>query len=290
MKELLEKADQFPATLVTALAYVTMAFLTDPFHPTTEVLHAYGALRPIDASEGEPWRLLSAAFLHGGILHLGFNTYFLVQIGPMLERSLGSVRWVILYVVAALGGSLAVCLVNDPTQMVVGGSGALFGMLGAAVAMQMRSGRHTFAFLDFEGPRQLLGLIAINLVIGFLIPFISNTAHIGGLCAGFLVTFLFLVPPRQPQAGLGAWRAVTALLFATFTLHALRPVTRWDWLWDRGVASTSPSQKAEAQRLAAMSYFGRTNAGARDVRELVDKVFEPDGEQPGGDEQPRRPR
>ena len=236
MKELLEKADQFPATLVTVIAYVTMAFLTDPFHPGTEALHAYGSLRPLEVSEGEPWRLLSAAFLHGGIVHLGFNTWFLGQIGPLLERSLGSVRWVILYVVAALGGSLAVCLVNDPMQIVVGGSGALFGMLGAAVAMQMRSGRHAFSFLDFEGPRRLLGLIAVNLVIGFLLPFISNTAHLGGLCAG-----------------LGAWRAVTMLLFDSVTLHALRPVTRWDWLWNRGVEATSAAQREALHRAAAIA-------------------------------------
>ena len=69
-------------------------------------------------------------------------------------------------------------------------------------------------------------------MIGFLIPFISNTAHVGGLITGFAFTLLWLVPPRGPAPGLAAWRAATAALLAGLLFHAVMPVTRYDWLCD----------------------------------------------------------
>ncbi len=95
MKGALEQIDEIPVTLLVAIAYVTLAFLTDPFQPSGEQLAAYGWLSPFLAANGEPWRLLSCAFLHGGILHLLFNLSMLLALGPALERSLGSVRYAV---------------------------------------------------------------------------------------------------------------------------------------------------------------------------------------------------
>ena len=268
MKGLLEHADEIPVTLVVALAYVTLAILT----PTNEHLDRYGWLMPTLAADGEPWRMLTSAFLHGGFLHLGFNLIMLLQIGPMLERSLGSLRFVVLYVVSAVGGNIGVCLVNDVWQPVVGGSGALFGMMGALVAMNMRSGRHLFSFLDFEGPRRLLGLIAVNLVIGWLLPFVSNTSHVGGLVSGFGVTFLWLVRAREPSQMLWRWRIATAALFASLLFASLVPVTRFDWL-HRQAKAANPSAQPALRRAAAMAYSGRasvTDTGAAAVAVRID--------------------
>ena len=108
MKDVLQQADEIPVTLLVTIAYVTMAFLTDPISPTPAQLHQHGWLMPTLVSGGEPWRLLSCAFLHGGWMHLAFNTYAMLNLGPALERSLGSVRMAMLYAISALGASLAV--------------------------------------------------------------------------------------------------------------------------------------------------------------------------------------
>lgn len=246
MREFWHEVDEIPVTIVVAIAYVTLAVVTGMLGPPEEFadkLTTYGTLWPHAVTAGEPWRLLAYAFLHGNVVHLLMNFASLWSLGPSLERSLGSVRFAVLYVVASLGGGLAVCLVNDPRQSVVGGSGALFGMLGAAVALNMRSGRHLFAFLDFEGPRRLVSTIVFYLVLGAFLPFISNTGHAGGLIGGFLVTFLWL-RPGAPSAARTHWRLATAALFAAAAFWSMVPVTRWDWLEVQARSSADPAQRA----------------------------------------------
>ncbi len=267
--------DGIPVTMLVASAYVTLAFVTDPFSPPPQKLETWGWVTPMLVADGEPWRLFTAAFLHGGIVHLLFNLSTLLAIGPALERSIGSLRYAALYVVAAVGGNVAVCFVNQPLSPVVGGSGALFGMLGALVALNMRSGRHLFSFLDFEGPRRLLSAIAVNLGIGFLLPFISNTAHIGGLVSGFLVTFLFLVPPRRAANSLRHWRVAVAALFASGVFWSVVPATRWDRCWYEGEATTDPVRRAALLRAAAMAVSGAAAADDGDVEALRRELIEP---------------
>jgi len=262
VKDTLEKVDEIPVTLVVLLAYVTMAFLTGVVEYDIDKLEQYGMLRPFQVAAGESWRLLSAAFLHLGLLHLVMNGMSMISLGPELERSLGSVRFALLYLVSALGGNVAVCFVYDPFGAVAGGSGALFGMLGGAVAMQMRTGRHVMSFLEFEGPRRLLFTIVIYVVAGAFVPFISNTAHAGGLVAGFLVTYLFLVPPREGARRLLAWRVAAALLLAGWTFYALLPVTRYEWLWNASRAEPDTARAERLRRATVMSYVGRNRLDA----------------------------
>lgn len=256
MNDTLRKLDEIPVTLVTALAYVTLFVVCKPFEAPEEFharLDDYGWLTGQQAAGGEPWRLLAYAFLHGSVLHLLVNLASLMSLGPVLERSLGSVRFLVLYVVSALGGGLGTCLLYHPNGSVVGGSGALFGMLGCAVAMNMRAGRHLLDFLSFEGPRQLLGMIAINLAIGFWLPFISNTGHVGGLVAGFVVTFLWL-RPGPASAGQRAWRMATSALFLGLLFATLYPVTRFDRLDADSAAATD----RERERQLLEAYFLQT--------------------------------
>lgn len=276
VKGLFEQADEIPVTLLIALAYVSLAFVTGFAHPDSEKLAAFGWLTPLLAANGEPWRLLTHAFLHGGIVHLAFNGYMLLMIGPALERSLGSLRFLCLYLVTALGGGIAVCLFYPVGQPVVGGSGALFGMLGALVALFARSGRHAFAFLAFEGPRGVLAMIAANLVIGWILPFVSNTAHVGGLVSGFAVTLLWLAPPRQPTRSLHQWRLALGALFASLLFASLLPVTRYDWLWNQGVRADDTGTRQRLQRAATMSYYGRPLVSDVDVQQFYDTVVAPE--------------
>ena len=274
MKDLLRQADRIPVTLVIAIAYVTLFALSNmrgPDESVNETLHNLGWLRPIDVVLGQPWRMITAAFLHGGLLHIGFNLFMLLMIGPPLEQALGSVRFTVLYLVSAIGGHIGVCLLYPVYQPVIGGSGALFGMMGSLLALNMRSGRHMLSFLEFDGPRRLVGLIVINLVLGMLIPFVSNTAHVGGLIAGFCVTFLWLAPGRAPTPALLQWRHAITALFASLLFWSLQPATRWDYLMMHGM-QTSGSDGEALRRAAAMSYFDLPEASEREFRALRQKL------------------
>lgn len=233
MSSFMEQANRTPLTYVILLVYVTMALVTDPLNPTMDQLDAYGMSSADRIASGEPWRLLTYAFLHGGLLHLVLNSYFLIVIGPMLEQLLGTTRFAVVYVVSALGGGIAATLWS-PGFPIVGGSGALFGMLGTVLALNMRQGRHFLDFMSYHGPRQIVVLIVLNLVIGMVVPIISNSGHIGGLIAGFALTFCFLVrgrdrPDAISRAIQGGWVAV----FVAAIFYCLWPVARSDYHWRR---------------------------------------------------------
>jgi membrane associated rhomboid family serine protease len=136
---------------------------------------------------GEWWRLMSGAFLHGSIMHILFNMYVLYALGPTLERILGHARYLALYLVAALGGAVASYLFTFVCTPSVGASGAIFGLMGALVVAGRR--------LRYD-ITQVLVLLAINLVIGFISPNVDWRAHIGGLIVGALVAAVFVWAPH----------------------------------------------------------------------------------------------
>ncbi|MBE3001793.1 rhomboid family intramembrane serine protease [Nocardiopsis sp. HNM0947] len=135
---------------------------------------------------GEWYRLITSAFLHGGIFHLLFNGYALFLLGNALERWLGHGRFLALWLLGALSGSV-LSLLAAPGQLSIGASGAIFALFGAAFVTGRRLG------LDM---RMILVLLVVNLGITFLVPNISWTAHIGGLVAGFAVGAVFALLPR----------------------------------------------------------------------------------------------
>ncbi|MDT0196659.1 rhomboid family intramembrane serine protease [Arthrobacter sp. AB6] len=164
----------------------------------------------------EPWRMLTAAFLHSpdSLLHILLNMYTLWIFGQALEPLLGRMRFLALYLLSAVGGSVGYLLLNPvlvPGQGlvgVVGASGAIFGLFGAMLLVQRHRGGDT---------RQLWVLIAINGVIGFLIPQIAWQAHLGGLITGVLCAAVLAYTPRGPRQGLlqaAGLVAVLALLIA----------------------------------------------------------------------------
>jgi len=163
---------------------------------------------------GEWWRLLTAAFLHGSWLHIAFNMYVLFVLGPTLERVLGHARFVVLYVVAALGGSVASYTFSDPRTVSVGASGAIFGLMGALIV----AGRRMRWDIT-----QVLILLGINVVIGFLSPEVDWRAHFGGLVVGALVAGVFVWTPRPFDAVRILWQTLGVLVI----LGALVAVTMW---------------------------------------------------------------
>ena len=132
----------------------------------------------------EPWRMVTTIFTHGGILHILFNMYTLYIFGPVLERMLGRARYIALYLLAGFGGSVAVLLLTDPLQSVVGASGAIFGLMGAFLVIQRGLGG--------GNSRGLLLIIGINLVFPFIVGGnISWQAHLGGVIVGALIGFIY---------------------------------------------------------------------------------------------------
>jgi len=131
----------------------------------------------VGVAEGQWYRMLTAAFLHGGIVHLAFNMYFLWIIGTAMEVTIGRWRYLALYLVSALAGSAGALLIS-PNVPTVGASGALFGILGAAVVFE-RQGSHVLG-------GQALGIALINFALTFLIPNISFGGHLGGFVGGIL--------------------------------------------------------------------------------------------------------
>jgi membrane associated rhomboid family serine protease len=141
-------------------------------------IYDHGFLRAHEVASGDWWRLLTAAFLHYGPIHLGLNMLALWWFGAPLEEAIGRGRYLLLYLVSGLAGS-AGALLLDPNAQTVGASGAIFGILGAALVLE-RQGTPIFG--------GALVLIAINLAFTFSVGNISVGGHLGGLAGGILGT------------------------------------------------------------------------------------------------------
>jgi membrane associated rhomboid family serine protease len=142
-------------------------------------IYEHGALYGPLVADGEWWRLITAAFLHYGPVHLALNMLALWWLGAPVEMALGRGRFLLLYFVSGLAGS-AGALLFDPTAVTVGASGAIFGLLGAGL------------ILEYQATGSLAGnymtLIALNLVFTFAWPGVSIGGHLGGLVGGILGT------------------------------------------------------------------------------------------------------
>jgi membrane associated rhomboid family serine protease len=181
----------------------------------------------------EPWRLLTSAFLHSPatIVHILFNLYALYAFGPALESFLGRVRYLALYVLAAIGGSLgvlalyALAIATDGASITstggfltpssaLGASGAIFGLMGAYLPLRRAIGVNVM---------QLLLVLGLNVALGFLASGIAWEAHLGGLLVGALIGWIYLRTRRPAQrrtqvlavVGVGAGLLVVFIAFVT---------------------------------------------------------------------------
>jgi membrane associated rhomboid family serine protease len=132
---------------------------------------------------GDWWRPLTSGFLHYGPLHLVFNMLALWWLGRELEPVLGRARFLAVYLTALLGGSAAVMLFSPPNSLVAGASGAVFGLMGAMFVIIRRLRLPV---------GQIVGLVAVNLVISVVVPGISLVGHVGGLLVGAAATALLV--------------------------------------------------------------------------------------------------
>ncbi|MBI5162058.1 MAG: rhomboid family intramembrane serine protease [Micrococcales bacterium] len=187
-------------------------------------LHLWGALVPrptrfsdvgvsvLGVAGGEYWRLATNMFLHFGLLHLALNMYALVAIGPLLETTYGRGRYLTLYLVSGLVGSVAVFCFGGDT-LTAGASGAIFGLFGALVPTLRRLGRSLGSIIP---------VVVVNLGITFLVPGISIAGHLGGLAAGLALGAVLGRWPRWAPAIIGATALTLAVLLVATLVRTLQ--------------------------------------------------------------------
>jgi len=169
----------------------------------------------------QPWRLVSATFLHGGIIHLAFNMWALWETGRLAERFYGNLPLALIYAVSSLAGSIASLYFSARTGVSVGASGAIFGVVGCLLAAIFTKARKLPPGLVASLRSSMLMFVGYSLFMGFVAGFIDNAAHIGGLVAGFAMGALlagkFDVEQSRTQ---GLVRLAAAVVLAAFALHS----------------------------------------------------------------------
>jgi len=182
---------------INILGYVLSAFLSKSMiDMDMEVLVKMGALfGPITVLGGEWWRLFTAMFLHGGMTHLLMNMFSLYLIGRGVEQYFNTISYLSIYLFSGLLGGLA-SLYMHPASVGIGASGAIFGIFGAMagffLAHREKIEVHTKAFM-----KEFAIIIGINLVIGFSIPSVDISAHVGGLMAGCIGGYIISKNPKR---------------------------------------------------------------------------------------------
>ena len=204
--------DGTPVVTYSIIALTALVYLLQFLPGVTRALQ-YAGLYSYSVAF-EPWRMLTSVLVHASPLHILLNMYTLWIFGSLLERMLGRWRFLVVYVLSGLAGSLGVLFLSAPTIPVVGASGAIFGVMGAFLVIHQRMGANM---------TQLIVLIGLNLAIGFLPGFsISWQAHLGGLIGGALLGLIFVQTRKRSQQTMQV--ALLAVLAAVMILLSLSKV------------------------------------------------------------------
>lgn len=192
----LEEIRKEPATMALILINV-LVFIAVEFTGTSQdawhVLEYGAAYTPYIIQNGEVYRLFTSMFLHFGIEHLVNNMLVLFVLGSRLERVIGKIRFLLIYLLGGIAGNVVSLLLELKTQefsVSAGASGAVFAVMGAMIYVVIRNK----GWLGDLSLRQILVMAAFSLYFGFTSSGVDNAAHIGGLLAGFVLAVLFWHP------------------------------------------------------------------------------------------------
>jgi membrane associated rhomboid family serine protease len=192
-----------PATMVliaiNVIIYVITASQGGGIDAPGGNLYLDWALYGYGVAAGEWWRLGTSMFLHGGILHLAFNMFALYWLGTIVERALGTPKFLLIYAVSGLAGSAGALWFSSVGTFTVGASGAIFGLIGAYLVLEY------LATGSLAG--QAMGLLVFSLILSFR-PGISIGGHLGGLVGGVLATYVLLHFQNRSPRFLGVALAV----------------------------------------------------------------------------------
>ena len=193
-----------------------------------DALIAWGSNAGPWTLSGQWWRLITSVFIHAGPLHVGLNMWVLWGLGRTTERIFSSLGFALIFLAAGIGGSFASVLVH-PNVNSVGASGAIFGLAGAFLGFLLRNRDRIDPVVLGNVRRNLLNFVLINLAIGFAIPMIDQSAHVGGLITGFVSGVLIAprlvqgAPPVRPIARYALVVGLGAVLCGTVALGLLTP-------------------------------------------------------------------
>lgn len=245
--------------LVTINVLVFVAMMiggVSAFNPTPEQLIRWGAGFGLYELGTQPWRLLTAMFVHIGLLHIALNMYCLLRLGPLAERLFGSAQFLTLYLLSGLGGSVASVAVH-PLTVSAGASGAIFGVAGALIPIIYI--RNLPALAEARGRlgnAGIGGFVIYNLVLGFSNTGIDNAAHLGGLVIGFCLGYALPVA-AELAAGRSPRRSVltasaTALLIGGGLIavrHARGAYPELEAARQQAIAGDMEQGRARVERL-----------------------------------------
>ncbi|MCU9600518.1 rhomboid family intramembrane serine protease [Caldibacillus kokeshiiformis] len=206
-KQLLNRTNPFFTYLflsIQLLVFFLMELAGGSLNPN--VLISFGAKSNEYIIEGEWWRFITPMFIHIGFIHLLFNSLALYYLGSMVERIYGKARFFIIYLLAGFLGTVSSFIFNY--HISAGASGAIFGLFGALLYFGLVHKRTFFRTIGVN----IIGLIVINLVLGFVIPGIDNAGHIGGLIGGFLAAGIVHLPQNQSSHQRFLFIVITFLL------------------------------------------------------------------------------
>ena len=243
-----------------------------PLEPTIDSLIRWGAdFGPRTVTGGEWWRLLTSMFLHIGIIHIAFNMFVLWQIGPFVERLLGNIGFVIVYLVSGLAGAL-VSLAWNPYVVSAGASGAIFGLYGALLGFLLMSRDSIPSEVLSPLTKNALIFIGYNAVYGFMRSGTDVADHVGGLAAGFLCGLVVSIPLTvDPLPRRGVRNAAIALgasmLFIGTAVKLPRPID----LRAKLQTFAAVEKKALAAFSAALSRVRTEKLSDDQLADLVEK-------------------
>jgi rhomboid protease GluP len=162
-------------------------------------LSAFGAKENYLIDDGQIWRFITPIFLHIGLLHLVFNSYALWIVGPQVEKLYGGPRFLVLYLLTGVAG-VAASYGYHPDVPSAGASGAIFGLFGVLLVFSFKYRKTVPAFFSQALGKGMLMTVAINLAIGYFIPQIDLSAHVGGFIAGGLLAIVVpFARPGEPE-------------------------------------------------------------------------------------------
>ncbi len=207
--------------IINLVWFSLMALRGGIFRPSLQLLFDFGAQRwiPEVLHYGQWWRCLTYAYTHGGLMHIGFNMLVLYQIGPMIEREIGSRRFIVLYTLTALTATL-LGLLWHPYTPVVGASGSVFGLIGFAVAYFHRMGPAGLTMRNF-----MFRWAAFAFIFGLLVG-ADNAGHLGGVLGGAAFGLLLPIGIRGRKASSGFFTVASLLcVIATIGCLAIQALT-----------------------------------------------------------------
>lgn len=213
----MRRLDRPPVT-IALVGIIGVVFLAQQVMPM--LVRDFGLFGPAVAA-GQWWRIVTSGFLHGGIIHVGFNAYLAWALGRMLEPATDSQRFLAVWLAGLLGGSAGALLLSY-NALTIGASGAVFGLMGAAMVGLKSRGINPWS-------SQIGTLLILNLVFTFFAGGISVGGHLGGLAGGAAAGWFVFRHERGAPAGNAAWAVTVAMGVLAFGIG------RFGWTFGIGV-------------------------------------------------------